>query len=86
MNDENVEAEVTTSMFAELQAELEGVKAAYSTALKRVEGLEALDLTPPPPVGDDEVRALGATVRTCQRNGHPDFLKHLDALLSTLGV
>lgn len=38
------------------------------------------------PAGDDELRALAATVRQCQRNGHPDADKHLDALLSALGA
>jgi hypothetical protein len=34
----------------------------------------------------DELRALAATVRNCQRNGHPDLSKHLDALLTKLGA
>jgi phage-related tail protein len=36
--------------------------------------------------GDDALRALATTVRTAQRNGHPDAGKHLDALLRALGA
>lgn len=33
-----------------------------------------------------ELRGLASTVRQCQRNGHPDASKHLEALLTKLGV
>lgn len=33
-----------------------------------------------------ELIALAATVRQCQRNGHPDLSKHLEALLTKLGA
>ena len=33
-----------------------------------------------------ELRALAATVRQCQRNGHADLTIHLDALLKKLGA
>jgi|SoiMethySBSTD1v2_1073268.scaffolds.fasta_scaffold5813331_1 hypothetical protein len=33
-----------------------------------------------------ELMALAATVRQCQRNGHPDLSKHLEALLTKLGA
>lgn len=33
-----------------------------------------------------ELMALAATVRQCQRNGHPDLSKHLEALLAKLGA
>lgn len=33
-----------------------------------------------------ELMALAATVRQCQRNGHPDLPKHLEALLTKLGA
>ncbi len=33
-----------------------------------------------------ELRGLASTVRQCQRNGHPDLSKHLDALLTKLGA
>jgi len=31
-----------------------------------------------------ELRALAATIRTCQRTGHPDAPKHIEALLTRL--
>lgn len=33
-----------------------------------------------------ELMALAATIRQCQRNGHPDLGKHLEALLTKLGA
>ena len=33
-----------------------------------------------------ELRGLASTVRQCQRNGHPDLGKHLEALLTKLGA
>ena len=33
-----------------------------------------------------ELRALATTIRNCQRNGHPDLSKHLEALLTKLGA
>jgi len=33
-----------------------------------------------------ELMALAATVRQCQKNGHPDLTKHLEALLTKLGA
>jgi hypothetical protein len=34
----------------------------------------------------EELVALAATIRQCQRTGHPDLSKHLEALLTKLGV
>ncbi len=33
-----------------------------------------------------ELRSLAGTIRQCQRNGHPDASKHLEALLTKLGA
>lgn len=38
------------------------------------------------PAGDDELRALAATIRTAQRTGHPDAPKHMETLLRKLGA
>ncbi len=40
----------------------------------------------PTPTDINELRALAATVRQCQRNGHPDASKHLETLLTKLGA
>ncbi len=40
--------------------------------------------TPAPSMA--ELTALATTVRQCQRNGHPDLSKHLEALLTKLGA
>lgn len=40
----------------------------------------------PTAAGDQELQSLAQTIRTCQRNGHPDFGKHLDNLLKKLGA
>jgi len=59
-------------------------------AQDRIDELEAqLDAAPteaPAPAGDADLRALASTVRTAQRNGHPDAAIHMDALLRALGA
>jgi len=40
----------------------------------------------PAEVTQAELVALAGTIRQCQRNGHPDLSKHLEALLTKLGV
>lgn len=40
----------------------------------------------PSPDRLSELMALAATIRQCQRNGHPDLSKHLEALLTKLGA
>lgn len=44
----------------------------------------APNVTSPDHLG--ELMALAATIRQCQRNGHPDLSKHLEALLAKLGA
>ena len=39
-----------------------------------------------PTLSLDELRGLASTVRQCQRTGHPDLSKHLEALLIKLGA
>lgn len=49
--------------------------------------VDQLDEVPAPAAaGDDQLRALAATIRNAQRNGHPDAAKHVDALLRLLGA
>lgn len=39
---------------------------------------------PPPKVNWSEILALVSTVKTARANGHPDWGKHLDTLLTLL--
>lgn len=75
---------------ATLQGEVDNLTAALVESEERVGALEAeRDATPlsvVTPVGDADLRALAATVRTAQRSGHPDAGKHLDTLLTALGA
>ncbi len=95
MNDENRENEneavdAAAGLVSTLQDEVDGLTAQLEVAeLRATEAeaqLEAQPTEAPAPAGDDELRALANTVRTAQRNGHPDASKHLDALLSALGA
>jgi len=47
-------------------------------AMEEVKKLPTTDLS--------ELRALATTIRNCQRNGHPDAGKHIEALLTKLGA
>ncbi len=40
----------------------------------------------PTPTDINELRALAATIRQCQLNGHPDAAKHMQTLLTKLGA
>lgn len=61
---------------AEHQQEVRKLEEARAT--KETKGPQEVSLV--------ELRALAATVRQCQRNGHPDLSKHLEALLTKLGA
>lgn len=66
---------------------LPGPKPLPTKVVSIVPGLVPPQREPSPVVVTmDELRALAATVRQCQRNGHPDLTKHLDALLGKLGA
>lgn len=75
-------ADAAAGLVSELQEEVDRLETALATAEGRVVELEAATA----PAGDAELRALALTVRTAQRNGHPDASKHLDALLSALSA
>jgi predicted nucleic acid-binding Zn-ribbon protein len=38
------------------------------------------------PAGSAELQDLARTIRQCQKNGHPDYGKHVDTLLRQLGA
>ena len=83
--------EVLEALVTDLQDEVDRLGNALETSSDRVAELEAaLDaspaLTTTEPAGDGELRALAATARQAQRNGHPDAGKHVDALLIALGA
>lgn len=65
-----------------LQDEVDDLRFTLDEAAARIVELEA----PVAPAGDAELRALAVTVRTAQRNGHPDAVKHINALLRALGA
>lgn len=70
----------------QLQEESDATQEQLRVALDRVQELEAAPAVAAAPAGDADLRALASTVRTAQRNGHPDAAKHLEALLSALGA
>ncbi|MHA2063507.1 MAG: hypothetical protein ACXABY_03905 [Candidatus Thorarchaeota archaeon] len=76
------EAEVRESLIVQLKTSAGALQSALDQAATQIVELQASAT----PAGDAELRALAATVRTAQRNGHPDAAKHLDALLRTLGA
>jgi predicted S18 family serine protease len=100
MNDENYNkdadetAEMREALIAELQQEVEQLQEesdaqveALMVANGRIAELETSPLTKVViPAGDDELRALAATIRTALRNGHPDAMAHVDTLLGKLGA
>jgi peptidoglycan hydrolase CwlO-like protein len=82
-------------MLAAAQEELEamtahatGLQEALDQANARIDELEATsdEQEAPAPAGDSELRALATTIRTAQKNGHPDVPKHVEALLKALGA
>jgi len=79
---ENLVDDVAADMVGALQDDVDSLQEALTTALGRVTELE----TTVEPAGDESLRALAATVRQCQRNGHPDLGAHLDTLLTALGA
>ena len=82
------ELEASVSMVGDLQDEVDSLQARV-VELESTEADAAEDAAPAvaaAPAGDDELRALAATVRTAQRNGHPDAATHLDTLLNALGA
>jgi len=93
MNDETRETvedsgEITdaaAAMVSTMQDEIDGLQDALGEANARVAYLEAATPTVAV-VGDADLQALAATVRTAQRAGHPDAQKHLDTLLTALGA
>ena len=102
MNDENTnedlnvtpasdDLELTQALVSEQQDEIDRLGLALESASDRVRELEAearesVTEVAAAPAGDEELRALAATARQAQRNGHPDAGKHVDALLSALGA
>lgn len=88
--------EARESMISVLQDEVDKLRSRlYDAELRERELRRALadalvgaedNTAPTPPAGDAELRALAVTVRTAQRNGHPDAVKHMDALLRALGA
>tara|TARA_S200002703_G_C3701314_1_gene215383 strand:+ start:78 stop:359 length:282 start_codon:yes stop_codon:yes gene_type:complete len=73
---------------ADLQEELDQTVMELGEARDRIAELET-QLTSAPtaaPAGDDALRGLANTYRTAVRNGHPDAVKHLEALLAMIGA
>lgn len=66
-----------------LNVELDSLRAELSQTQS---ALASVERPPAAPAGNADLRALAATVRQCQRNGHPDAAKHTDALLKALGA
>ncbi len=81
---ENLAADVAINMVNTLQDEVDRLQTALAVSEARVVELESAPVVLP--AGDDELRALAATVRTAQRNGHPDATTHLNTLLNALGA
>ena len=71
---------------SELQEEVDRLETALATAEGRIFELEASPAEAAAPAGDAELQALAVTIRTAQRNGHPDAAKHLETLLRGLGA
>ena len=86
------EAEAAAGLIGGLQDEVDGLRIDLASAEAAVRELDSqlavynLASANVEPVGDDSLRALAATVRQCQKNGHPDLATHLDTLLTTLGA
>lgn len=86
MND-NFEFERDASdLVNHLQNEVDDLNRQLVDAKSRIQELSEVRDEAPAPEADHTLRALAATVRQCQRTGHPDLGKHLDSLLAALGV
>ena len=83
---ENLVDDVAVDMVNALQDEVDRLQAALAVSEGRVVELASAPAVAAAPAGDDELRALAATVRTAQRNGHPDAATHLNTLLNALGA
>ncbi len=81
--DDIAASEAASGMVSTLQDEVDALRVELDEARG---ALASVQRPPATPAGDADLRALAATVRQCQRNGHPDTNKHLDALLGALGA
>ncbi len=74
--------DVAAVMMSELQDTIDTLQAELAATKNKVTTLELAATAT-----DNEVlRALAVTIRTAQRNGHPDAAKHLETLLKALGA
>ena len=80
------QAETAAGLVAELQDSVDSLEAELESANARVSLLETSLLVSAVPSGDADLQALAGTIRTAQRTGHPDVVKHMDTLLKALGA
>jgi len=80
--------QVMAARVADLEEQVEQLEGELGSANERVVELEAQLASAPEvaPAGDDAMRDLANTYRTAVRNGHPDAVKHLEALLAMIGA
>lgn len=81
--DDLAASEAAAGMVSTLQDEVDSLRAELAQTQS---ALASVERPPVAPAGDADLRALAATVRQCQRNGHPDSAKHMDALLKALNA
>ncbi len=81
--DDLTTSEAASDMVNALQDEVDALRVELDQTRA---ALASVQHPPAAVAGDADLRALASTVRQCQRSGHPDAAKHVDALLKALSA